>query len=75
MSSVISEFKTLLFEEKEPRIGTELLNAINLDMLKDFEKLFHALSQDDSIRVLIITGAGRGYSSKIKSSSNLIDSI
>ena len=39
------------------------LNAINLDMLKDFETLFHALSRDDSIRVLIITGTGRGYSS------------
>ncbi len=36
------------------------LNAINLDMLKDFETLFHALSRDDSIRVLIITGTGRG---------------
>jgi 2-(1,2-epoxy-1,2-dihydrophenyl)acetyl-CoA isomerase len=41
------------------------LNAINLDMLKDFETLFHALSRDDSIRVLIITGTGRGYSSNI----------
>jgi enoyl-CoA hydratase/carnithine racemase len=41
------------------------LNAINLDMLKDFETLFHALSRDDSISVLIITGTGRGYSSNI----------
>jgi enoyl-CoA hydratase/carnithine racemase len=41
------------------------LNAINLDMLKDFETLFHALSRDDSIRVFIITGTGRGYSSNI----------
>ena len=69
MSSMIPEFKTLLFEEKEPSIGmvtmnrADQLNAINLDMLEDFETLFHALSQDDSIRVLIITGAGRGYSS------------
>lgn len=67
---MISEFKTLLFEEKEPGIGivtmnrADQLNAINLDMLKDFETLFHVLSQDDSIRVLIITGAGRGYSLK-----------
>ncbi len=69
MSAMIPEFKTLLFEEKEPSIGivtmnrADQLNAINLDMLKDFETLFHALCQDDSIRVLIITGAGRGYSS------------
>jgi len=66
---MIPEFKTLLFEEKEPSIGmvtmnrADQLNAINIEMLKDFETLFHALSQDDSIRVLIITGAGRGYSS------------
>jgi enoyl-CoA hydratase/carnithine racemase len=31
-------------------------------MLKDFETLFHGLSRDDSIRVLIITGTGRWYS-------------
>jgi enoyl-CoA hydratase/carnithine racemase len=69
MSSMIPEFKTLLFEEKEPHIGVvtmnrpDQLNAINLDMLQDFETLFQALSQDDYIRVLIITGAGKGYSS------------
>jgi enoyl-CoA hydratase/carnithine racemase len=50
MSLVIPEFKTLLFEEKEPYIGIvnmnrlDKLNAINHDMLKDFKTLFHALS-------------------------------
>jgi len=69
MSASIPEFKTLLFEEKEPHIGVvtmnrpNQLNAINLDMLDDFETLFEALSQEESIRVLIITGAGKGYSS------------
>ena len=69
MSAMIPEFKTLLFEEKEPHIGmvtmnrADQLNAINLGMLEDFEALFSALSQDASIRVLIITGAGRGFSS------------
>lgn len=69
MSASMPEFKTLLFEEKEPNIGVvtmnrpNQLNAINLDMLDDFERLFQALSGEDSIRVLIITGAGKGYSS------------
>ncbi len=69
MSASIPEFKTLLFEEKEPHIGVVTmnrpgqLNAINLDMLDDFQTLFGRLSEDDSIRVLIITGAGKGYSS------------
>ncbi len=69
MSALMPEFKTLLFEEKEPHIGVVTmnrpgqLNAINLDMLGDFERLFEVLSGEDSIRVLIITGAGKGYSS------------
>lgn len=63
------QFNTLLFEEREPQIGIvtmnrpDQLNAINLEMLHDFETLFQTLSRDDRIRVLIITGAGRGFSS------------
>ena len=62
-------FRTLLFEEREPSIGMvtmnrpDQLNAINVEMLEDFEQLFGELSRDDSIRVLVITGAGRGFSS------------
>ncbi|HQG31618.1 MAG TPA: enoyl-CoA hydratase-related protein [Deltaproteobacteria bacterium] len=65
----MGEFRTLLFEEVEQHIGvvtmnrSDQLNAINLAMLEDFEELFHSLSQDDAIRVLVITGAGRGFSS------------
>ncbi len=69
MSGTMKEFNTLLFEEVEPHIGLvtinrpDQLNAINVEMLTDFEDLFRALSEDDAIRVLVITGAGRGYSS------------
>jgi enoyl-CoA hydratase len=69
MNLAMLELKTLLFEEKEPHIGVvtmnraEQLNAINLAMLEDFENLFDWLLHNDTIRVLIITGAGRGYSS------------
>jgi enoyl-CoA hydratase len=64
-----SEFRTLIFEEAEPHIGLvtmnrpDQLNAINLDMLDDFRELFALLSEDDQIRVIVITGAGRGFSS------------
>lgn len=63
------DFKTMIFEELEPALGLltlnrpEKLNAMNRDMLEDFEELFRLLSSDDSIRVLIITGKGEGFSS------------
>ena len=69
MSGKMGEFRTIIFEEKEPSIGLvtmnrpDQLNAINLAMLEDFEQLCEALTRDDSIRVLVITGAGRGFSS------------
>ncbi|MBA4394778.1 MAG: enoyl-CoA hydratase, partial [Desulfobacca sp.] len=54
-------------EELETEIGLvtlnrpEKLNAINVEMVEDFEDLFSHLSRDESIRVLIITGKGRGF--------------
>jgi enoyl-CoA hydratase len=63
------EFRTLIFEEVEPQIGLvtmnrpDQLNAINLEMLREFRELFDMLSGDDRIRVVVITGAGRGFSS------------
>jgi enoyl-CoA hydratase/carnithine racemase len=62
-------FQTLIFEEIEPRVGLvtlnrpEQLNAINMMMLADFNELFAILTRDDAVRVLIITGAGRGFCS------------
>ncbi|MCD6281907.1 MAG: enoyl-CoA hydratase/isomerase family protein [Deltaproteobacteria bacterium] len=61
-------FKTLMVKEIEPGIALAtmnrpgVLNAINMDMLDDFNRLFRELGDDDSIRVLIITGEGRGFS-------------
>jgi enoyl-CoA hydratase len=63
------EFKTLVFQEKEPGIGVatmnrpDRLNAMNLDMVEDFNGLFALLNEDEAVRVLILTGAGRGFSS------------
>lgn len=63
----MSKYGTFIFEEIEPCIGLvtlnrpDKLNAINIEMLDDFNELFAALTKDDAIRVLIITGAGRGF--------------
>jgi len=62
-------FKTLRFEQPESGVGLitlnrpEQLNAINLDMLDDLHNLFYRLSTDDKVRVLVITGEGRGFCS------------
>ena len=62
-------FTTLTFSEAESGVGLvtmnrpERLNAINPAMVQDFEKLFAALAEDETIRVLILTGSGRGFCS------------
>jgi len=67
METGMSKYCTFIFEEIEPFIGLvtlnrpDKLNAINVEMLDDFNELFAALSKDEAIRVLIITGAGRGF--------------
>ncbi|MCP4668124.1 MAG: enoyl-CoA hydratase/isomerase family protein, partial [Deltaproteobacteria bacterium] len=63
------EFRTIKFEEPEPGIGCmtlnrpDRLNAINLDMLEDLHALFYALHGREDVRVLVITGQGRGFCS------------
>jgi enoyl-CoA hydratase len=63
------EFETIKFETPEAGIGVitmnrpERLNALNLKMLEDFFALFDHLNKNDDIRVIIITGAGRGFCS------------
>jgi enoyl-CoA hydratase len=62
-------FDTLKFETPEAGIGVitlnrpERLNALNLNMLEDFFALFDHLNSNDEIRVIIITGEGRGFCS------------
>jgi enoyl-CoA hydratase/carnithine racemase len=62
-------FDSLIFEEIEPRVGLvtlnrpDRLNAIHLKMLEEFEEVCQFLSKDESIRILIITGKGRGFCS------------
>lgn len=69
MGKEIKSYQSLLLEEIEPEIGLvtlsrpERLNAINARMLEDLEDLLTYLSKDDTLRVIILTGEGRGFSS------------
>jgi enoyl-CoA hydratase len=63
------DFKTIRFEEPEKGIGLltlnrpERLNAINLDMLEELHALYEMLCLNQEVRVLILTGEGRGFCS------------
>lgn len=62
-------YQTLTFEAIEQGLGLitlnrpERLNAMNRDMLDDLYVLYSDLDQDETIRVLILTGSGRGFCS------------
>ncbi len=63
------ELETILFEEIEPGIALatlnrpERLNALSLSMLEDLYTLIRAVDHNQEMRVLILTGAGRGFCS------------
>ncbi len=63
------KFSTMLFEEVEAGIGLitlnrpESLNSISVEMLEEFDTLFTALTREESVRVLVLTGSGRGFCS------------
>lgn len=63
------DFSTIKFETPEREIGLitlnrpDRLNALNLDMLDDLHALFDQLKEMESVRVLVVTGAGRGFCS------------
>lgn len=60
-------YETFIFDEPAPGVGRvslnrpAQLNAINIKMLIEFEHLFSWLSGDCPVRVLMITGMGRGF--------------
>ena len=63
------EFSTIRYATPEPGIGVitlnrpQRLNAINLDMLDEMHTLCNDLAYRDDVRVIIITGEGRGFCS------------
>ena len=63
------EFKTIRFEIPEPGIGLitlnrpKRLNALSLDMVGELHALFAEVVGRKDLRVLILTGEGRGFCS------------
>jgi enoyl-CoA hydratase len=61
------DFRNLIFQEIEPAIGLitlnrpDRLNALSLDLLDDLHRLYDELEDSSTIRVIILTGAGRGF--------------
>lgn len=57
------------FEETEPGVGLitirrpDKLNALNIEVIDAFDDLYVKLSKDENIRLVILTGEGRGFSS------------
>jgi enoyl-CoA hydratase/carnithine racemase len=63
------DFSTIKFETPREGLGLitlnrpDRLNAINLDMLEELHTLFEDLKTREDVRVIILTGAGRGFCS------------
>ena len=63
------EFNTIKYESPEDGLGLitlnrpDRLNAINLEMLEELHLLFEQLNTDENVRIILITGAGRGFCS------------
>jgi enoyl-CoA hydratase/carnithine racemase len=62
------EYKTLLYEVDENGVALvtlnrpEVLNAVNMEMRLDFMALMDELFFNTAVKVVIFTGAGRGFS-------------
>jgi enoyl-CoA hydratase len=62
-------YNTIEYKDLLPEIGQitlnrpERLNALNYEMLDDLWALFEEIKKRDDLRVLILTGAGRGFCS------------
>jgi 2-(1,2-epoxy-1,2-dihydrophenyl)acetyl-CoA isomerase len=65
----MSEYRHILFEVPEPGIGLvtlnrpDHLNAYTNPLCEDLVRAFHRYTEDDELRCLIVTGAGRGFCS------------
>ncbi len=65
----MSDYKTLLLEFPETNIALmtfnrpERLNAISWEMVEEIHDVLTCMENDPNIRILILTGAGRGFCS------------
>jgi enoyl-CoA hydratase/carnithine racemase len=60
------DFKTIIFK-REGHIGTivlnrpEVLNAVTAEMIEEIKTALEQVAKNNEIRVLVLTGAGRGF--------------
>ncbi|MBI2888065.1 MAG: enoyl-CoA hydratase/isomerase family protein [Chloroflexi bacterium] len=60
-------FETILYEKREPHIGwvtlnrPERLNAMNRQMHDELYECLRGCNEDEDVRVVVLTGAGRGF--------------
>lgn len=65
----MGEYTTFTFEEREPGVAVmtlnrpDKLNAISWKMVEEIHDCFSDLEQNHAIRVVVLTGAGRGFCS------------
>jgi enoyl-CoA hydratase len=65
----MSDYKTLMFEYPEPQIAVltfnrpERLNAITWEMVEEIHDVLTRMEKEPDTRILILTGAGRGFCS------------
>lgn len=63
------DYKTIKYSEIREGLGLlllnrpERLNALNLEMVEELDTFFREMTRKEAVRVLIITGAGRGFCS------------
>lgn len=62
-------YKYLIVEKRDSGVAVvtmnrpEILNAINWEMHEELEQVFVDLDKDESVRAIVLTGAGRGFCS------------
>ncbi len=62
-----NSFEAIVFQVPKPSIGLVTmripgcLNALSLERVDELYRLFDRLDKDSDVRVIVITGAGRGF--------------
>jgi enoyl-CoA hydratase/carnithine racemase len=69
LSDIKLELETIRFDQPKPEIAVATLdrperyNSMTNTMFREFEELADAVNEDDDVRVLILTGAGKAFCS------------
>jgi enoyl-CoA hydratase/carnithine racemase len=63
----MTAYNTILYEQDGPIVTVTLnrpqkANSLNSELMKELAQAFDRIAADDSVRVVILTGAGKGFS-------------